>query len=247
MKKFIVFLIVLTIMPTMMMADGYSKLWKQVEQAAEDELPQDEIKFLQEIVKKAKKQHSYGNLLKAELLLNEVMLEISPDSAAVAFRAIETETAAMEGQDPVMAAVYNCVLGKMYREGYSAVNPEASYSEGYDKAKECYRKAMSNPALLARHKAGELKPALVEGYHSYIYNHDLLSVIGYETKDFETLHNWYERGHEGRQHDDGLATDEKQEPLRTELREKPIPPATGLAHREIRRPEGVRRGGLRTL
>ena len=192
MKKFIVFLIVLTIMPTMMMADGYSKLWKQVEQAAEDELPQDEMKALQEIVKKAKKQHSYGNLLKAELLLNEVMLEISPDSAAVAFRAIETETAAMEGQDPVMAAVYNCVLGKMYREGYSAVNPEASYSEGYDKAKECYRKAMSNPALLARHKAGELKPALVEGYHSYIYNHDLLSVIGYETKDFETLHNWYE-------------------------------------------------------
>ena len=76
-------------MPTMMMADGYSKLWKQVEQAAEDELPQDEIQILQEIVDKAKKQRSYGNLLKAELLLNEVMLEVSPDSVAVAFKAIE--------------------------------------------------------------------------------------------------------------------------------------------------------------
>ena len=65
-------------------AQGYGDLWKQVKEAERKDLPRTQIDVLKKIVKKAKGEKSYGNLLAAELLTSSLYTQISPDS-------IETE------------------------------------------------------------------------------------------------------------------------------------------------------------
>lgn len=180
------------LMPTMLWADDYDSLWKQVEQAGDKDLPQTQMQELQKIITRARKRGDYGHLLKAELMYSSLQVELTPDSVGLAFDTLEAEAAEAERRDPVMAAVYYGVLGKLYADNYSSLVPTATYSEGHARSKACYAKALSNPALLAKHKAKELKPVIEKGKDSYIFNDDLLSVLGYLADDYETLHTWYD-------------------------------------------------------
>ena len=54
-------------MPLLVNAQSYDSLWKQVDEAVENDMPQIEMQVLQLIISKATNEKAYGQLLKAEL------------------------------------------------------------------------------------------------------------------------------------------------------------------------------------
>ena len=192
MKRVVTILFMMVFIPAMMMADGYQKMWSRVEEAREKDLPQTQMEELQKIIDRAKKRHDYGQLLQAQLMYYGVRVSLTPDSMQQVFGLLEAEAASFQKKDEVMAAVYYNVLGKLYKDNYSWLVPGASRQEADEKSNACYAKSLANPALLAKHKAGELAPALAVGSDSYIFGNDLLSVLGYQAGDFKTLHSWYD-------------------------------------------------------
>lgn len=57
------------LVPAAMFGDSYSKLWKQVDEAANKDLPKTQIQLLQTIADKAEAGGDYGHLLKAETFM----------------------------------------------------------------------------------------------------------------------------------------------------------------------------------
>jgi hypothetical protein len=161
----------------------YESLWKQVRKASEDDLPKTERQVLSKIIAKARKEKAYGHLLKAELADASAAAMISPDSLAPAverLKAREQKAASLP-----LRAVYQAVLGKIYAD-----NPSLD-DDAYALAKAYKLQAMQHPAELAAVKAADYEPLVTDGKDSRYYGDDLLSVIGYETRQFETLHRYY--------------------------------------------------------
>lgn len=178
-------LVLLAVIPSALWAQSYGVLWKQVDDAGKKDLPKTQIATLDKIASKAEKSGDYGQLLSARLMSAGLQATISPDSADVELARLETLAGKAEAKDPVLAAVYHTVLGRIYSRRGGA-------GEGYaGKGKDYFRKAMSNPGMLARHKASEYTPLISKNKDSEIFGDDLLHVIGMETKDYETLYNYY--------------------------------------------------------
>ena len=66
-KKLIIAISALMTLPATLFGQSYDKLWKQVTEAQDKDLPQQVIKYSQQIVEKARKEREYGHLLKAQL------------------------------------------------------------------------------------------------------------------------------------------------------------------------------------
>ena len=109
-KTLLIFIIASILMPFSLFGQGYKDLWKQVEQAAEKDLPKTQISVLNKIVMKAAKEKLYGQLLKAELMKTSRIVEISPDSLEPAIKNLETQALQAEKKDAALAAVYNTIL-----------------------------------------------------------------------------------------------------------------------------------------
>ncbi len=144
------------------------------------------MEVLGKIIEKAQKEKHYGHLLKAELKNVLSVTAVTPDSLAPEVaRLVEQEKAA--AHDPLLAAVYQSVLGNVYRN-----NPSLDeHSE--DLSKEYFRKSVSNPSLLAGHRVTEFEPLMVNGFDSKYFNNDLLHVLGMEAGDYQMLHDYYEQ------------------------------------------------------
>lgn len=184
MKKILISLIVvLMCLPMAMSADGYTTLWKQYDAAGRKDLPKTQLQILGNIVDKASKEQKYGHLLKAQLLEIQLQLAVSPDSLLPMRDRMEAE----EGKitDRVLAAVYQCALGKLYEAAGSDAETNRTRSREY------FKKAMENPELLAKYTVTDYLPLLVDGADSRIFGDDLLHVIGFEARDYKTLHDYY--------------------------------------------------------
>ena len=188
MKKTFLTIIAALMMPVASFADGYTALWKQFEQAQKKDMPKSQIEILDKIATQAVRQNSYGHLLKAETNRFNVLAGISNDSVANAVRRFESSAAAAEKTDKALAAVYYCVLSDVYRtvswnstEFPDAVRQSADYAG----------KAMQDATLLAGEKAEGYAPFVKKGVDSKIFNHDLLSVIGYKLRAFKKLNQYY--------------------------------------------------------
>lgn len=179
-------LLILAFAPFSLWAQSYEVLWKQVDEAGKDDLPKTQIATLGKIADKAGKAGDYGQLLAARLMAVGLQTAVSPDSADVEIARLETLAEQAEAKDPVLAAVYQTVLGRIY----NLRSTRGGGGEG--KGRVWFRKAMSRPALLARHKASEYTPLVSENKDSEIFGDDLLHVIGMESGDYETLYNYYE-------------------------------------------------------
>ncbi|RRD02273.1 alpha-2-macroglobulin family protein [Prevotella sp. OH937_COT-195] len=188
MKKTILFAVILLFnLPVFVFGQSYNSLWKDVETAREKDLPKTMMTTLDKIIVKASRDNSYGNLLKAQIMRAGIVTKINPDSTAAEIEKFKKAAAAAEKKRPVLAAIYNCVIGTSYKMGY------ISNREEREKSHEYYAKALANPDLLARHKASEIEPLVKKGIDSKYFNHDLLSVIGFEANDMKTLHDYYEK------------------------------------------------------
>ena len=177
----------------MLFGQNYNKLWEAVREAEAKDLPKTQMEALQKIVDKATKGEDYGHLLKAELQYAKVQLEVSPDSLDHIIRDLEQQVLRYENTQPVMAAVLNAVLGHVYHS-------QSSYGDDdYTKGMACLEKSLSKPLLLASTKTDDYEPFVKKGVDSKMFNHDLLSVIGYHAADngyheaYRIMHKFYKQ------------------------------------------------------
>ena len=184
-KSFLLTVFALICTPMWIFGQNYKQLWSDVDAAVEKDMPQTAIKALDKVIAKAQREKSYGNLLKAQLMRSGFVTEVNPDSADTEIEKFEKAAAEAEKTDPVLAAVYYCALGNSYKNAYGRNIEKRGNARVY------YAKALANPELLARHKASEFEPMMVKGVDSKYFNHDLLSVIGFEAGDMQTLHDYY--------------------------------------------------------
>ncbi len=164
-------------------AQTYSSLWKQADDAAEKDLPQTRIEVLRKIEAKAEKEGDYGQMMKSMLAIVSQQVHISPDSLGVNVKRLEKRYA--ETADEVQKAVLGAVLSHIYKNNPS-INDSCKVI-----AKRYATEVMVNPALLASVKATGYKPFVVEGLNGRIFNNDMLSVIGFETEQYQPMHDYY--------------------------------------------------------
>ena len=164
-------------------AQTYSSLWKQADDAAEKDLPQTRIEVLRKIEANAEKEGDYGQMMKSMLAMVSQQVYISPDSLGVNVTRLEKRYA--ETADEVQKAVLGAVLSHIYKN-----NPSINDSSKVI-AKRYAADAITNPALLASVKATGYKPFVVEGLNGKIFNNDMLSVIGFETEQYQPMHDYY--------------------------------------------------------
>ena len=182
----------LLVMPfTMLFGQNYNKLWEAVREAEAKDLPKTQMEALQKIVDKATRDDDYGQLLKAGLQQAKVQLNISPDSLDRIISDLERQALAYEHTQPVMAAVLNAVLGQVYCS-------DSRYGdEQHSKGMACFEKSLSKPLMLAATKTKEYEPFVEKGIDSRMFNHDLLSVIGYHAAEngyseaYRIMHKFY--------------------------------------------------------
>lgn len=113
------------LVPAAMFGDSYSKLWKQVDEAANKDLPKTQIQLLQAIADKAEAGGDYGHLLKAETCMASVWYSISPDSLPSKLARLEDKAEACSKSDGALSAVYYAALGKIY-SSYRNFSPYAA-------------------------------------------------------------------------------------------------------------------------
>lgn len=188
MKKTILSLIMATILSPLSLAaqKSYSTLWKQVNEAVENDLPQTAIDILTQISEKAVEEQAYGQLMKAEMMAMQQWHSISRDSVKTAAQRLETR---LEGlADPAAHGTMAAVLAKAYQT-YGTVIAD----DWKPKLQNYKTMAMTNVEALAKAKAYDYKPLVLEGYNASVFDNDLLSVIGYETKQFDAMGKYYEK------------------------------------------------------
>lgn len=176
---------ILLIMPLLVNAQSYDSLWKQVDEAVEKVLPQTEMQVLQRIISKATNEKAYGQLLKAELTNAFVQAYITPDSLMPAIAKLDEKITKTEKTDPAMAAVYCSVLGNIYKSHIPNIDDRETLSKQY------FARSLADPKMLASHQASAFEPMIEKGIDSKYFNHDLLSVLGFEAEDYQTLHDYY--------------------------------------------------------
>ena len=181
MKKLSTVLTLLFMVSFNLFAQSYAELWKQVDIARGKDLPKTQISVLKNIISKAQKEKSYGNLLAAELLTSSLQTKISPDSADSEKARLKKLCAKAETTDKVLYAVYNCALGRIFK-----------YDEDKDELIAGYfNKAMANPALLAGVQCSKYTPLIKEGKDDAIFKNDLLHVIAFEAGQYDKASKYY--------------------------------------------------------
>ena len=179
MKHFLIFSVLYMMLPLSLFAQSYDDLWKRVDAAGSKDLPKTQIDLLTKIAKKAQREKAYGQLLAADLLASSLQTQISPDSMDVEVERLKAKAQEAERKDEVLSAIYNCVLGWI----------EQGKSDG--NSAEYFKKALSNPSLLARQKAANYTPLVKIGKDDHIFGGDLLHVIGMQARDFDKLNRYY--------------------------------------------------------
>lgn len=175
-------IVIMALLPSVVMAESFSQLWKRFAQAQKKDLPKTELQVLDKIISNAETDKAYGHLVKAQLLKVAVQSSVSPDSLAP--QRARLEAACAKTQDKVLRAIYSVVIGSIYESDYSV-------EDGEEKAEQYFADALKDPDALAAVKDKTYEPLVNVGVDSKIFNHDLLHVIGFTTGDYKTLHDYY--------------------------------------------------------
>jgi len=184
-KLFIIVAMVL-LMPIGTFGQTYKELWKQVEQAQDRDLPKTAISYLEKIETKGKTEKAYGQLMRSTLLHAKLMAEVAPDSLAPAVARLEQQEQQADS-DPVLQAVYDAVLSKIYLQNHQLSEDWKMYSDNYR------QKALSHPDLLAQTKAETYDPFVIKEKNSAMFDDDLLSVVGIELNAWRQLADYYQK------------------------------------------------------
>ncbi len=179
-KYFYIFVLALLSVPMIFFGQSYSSLWNKVSEAEKKDLPKTQVEVLQKIVSLAEKERAYGQLLKAEILQAQVMGMISSDSLKPAVDRLEKRC--NEAGDEVLKTVYRTVL---YRIGDYSRQLDVAYPKPELTADICRK--------LADVKEKSYKPFVVSGVDSRIFDNDLLSIVGFELNEYQSLYEYYKQ------------------------------------------------------
>ncbi len=185
MKKIILLLLMTLTLPLSSQAQSYSDLWKQVKEAGGKDQPRTQIKRLESITAKARKEKSYGNLLAAELKITSLWANISSDSIPGRYAQLKQQATEAEKENKVLAAVYYCTLTKVAQQ-YNSCSEEAEPD-----TTDYVAKSLADPELLAQHQYTIFQPLITQGTDDRIFNNDLLHVIAMESDQYDLLDKFY--------------------------------------------------------
>ena len=181
--------VLMVLFSVMVQGQTYKELWKQAEEAEKKDLPRTQYDVLMKIVAKAQKDGQYGQLMAAELAGSRVMTTIAPDSLKPA---VERMVKRYRGtNDKVLATVYAVVLKKIYSDNPDLANQESEDENLSDELTVTLD--METCGQLAAVKASAYEPLTVNGRNSRWFDDDLLSVVGYELKEFGALNSYYNK------------------------------------------------------
>lgn len=172
-------------LPLDMMSQNFEALWKQVSEAEAADLPKDQEKVLDIIVEKAKKEKNYGQLMKGQLKRIEAVTAVTPDSLKPEVDRLVEQEKALGKKQTLLAAVYQSVLGSVYRDNPSLDENAETVSKDY------FAKSLSNPDILAAAKTNVWTPLVVEGADSRFFGNDMLSVLAFQAEEFSMLYEYY--------------------------------------------------------
>ena len=183
-KKIGLMLAAWLLIPMAMVAQTYSALWKQVEEAQEKDLPKTALTHLTKIETKARQERAYGQLLKAALTTVKMKGEIAPDSVAPAVKRLEQQLE--NTREVALQAVYATVLSRIFSDN--------SELEDHDAKRTYYRTlALAHPEVLGKTPASSYEPLIIKGKDSEVFGHDLLSVIGIELDAWQWMTDYYDK------------------------------------------------------
>lgn len=163
----------------------YNELWKQYDEAVTKDYPKTQTSVLDKIIRKATNENAYGQLMKAELRHVASVTSVTPDSLQAEVDKIVDRAQQVKG-NPVLSAIYNSVLGEVYRS-----NPQFSMESGIT-ADDFFKKSLEHPDLLAAQKVKDFDPLFESGADSKWFDNDLLHVLGYQAGEYQLLHDYYD-------------------------------------------------------
>ena len=150
-------------------AQTYESLWKKVDNAVDDDLPQQVISNAEVILKKAKKEKNFAQEMKAWVMIVNVTREMSPDSMKVLTPPDYKST-------PANDAVVNALMATGVSSDRSMRNKQ-DFSEEDSARAYYYNKGLENKEALYQTKVDDYLPLLDKGKDSRLYGDDMLSVM----------------------------------------------------------------------
>ena len=170
----------------MVTAQNYAALWKQVQTADENDQSRSQLQWLEKITTKAVREKCYNHLVKARLMSANIEVCLSPDSLVPVVERLEQEFPMIA--DSVTQSLYAATLYRLFLNADTGKIVNARAKSAY------YRKCAMKPLrLLFAAKDKDYAPLVESGEHAYIFNNDMLSVVGRSVEDYETLMYYYNR------------------------------------------------------
>lgn len=169
-------------------AANYDKLWANVKESMDKDLPKDAMSKLQEIKKISEKEHAYGEFLAASIYHARIEAEVTPDSLTSAILRLHDQALKAEKTDAVLASVCYTVMGKLCNLTRNVGSDNAGK---FLSDNEYYDRALAHPDLLASCTTDAYKRLIQQGEDDGIFNNDLLSFVGHQAERYEFLKHYY--------------------------------------------------------
>ncbi|MGN1236124.1 MAG: hypothetical protein ACI4TS_01625, partial [Bacteroidaceae bacterium] len=157
-------------------------MWKNVEKAQQQSLPQTAIGHLDKIISVARQDNNGVEILRALMSRLYFAQDISPDSAKAILPIVEKE-ASMQNNE-ADRCVWHMALGCLY------INTETTTSEeSRQNIISSFKKATDNAVIMAKTPSHNYLPLLSKGRDSNLYGDDMLSVVfPFVAQRLKTLH-----------------------------------------------------------
>ena len=155
-------------------AQSYDQLWKQVNRAAEDDLPRQVISTSEKIMSKARKDKNFGQLMRAWVTIVETKTSIDSDSFDVAL------FPEVKPRNEAETAIYNAILAAAYSNAshsFAISFDEESQTKYDEEQHRLVELALQDKDILAHTPVDAYKPLVDSGEDSRLYDHDLLSLL----------------------------------------------------------------------
>ncbi len=179
--------------PEELRAESYGNLWKKVEKAEKESLPQTVIDLTSDIMTKAMDERNAGQMMKAYMCRKEYRERLDPDNFHIDLT--DMEQWAQEDADPVNRAVVHSLLAEQYADymsenGYSLRGrAELDVREAPDDMREWTanlfvakvdshtQAALQDEDILLKTENAAYKPFVVQGDDSKFYGHDMFHLL----------------------------------------------------------------------
>lgn len=166
-------------------AQTYDSLWKQAEQAMQNDLPQTVIEHVDAVMQKAQQEKNEAQLLRAFLMRTVWGYQIDPDSVRSYLTLIQHEL--QNETNPVDKALWHSALAQTY-EQIDAFDPQDDLQLTPDSVRQHFEASLAEASNLIGVPVAPWLPLMKPGKDSRLFANDVLHVLlkAYVTSDLMT-------------------------------------------------------------